>query len=580
MQKKIFPGVPHALSVLMLSLAIAAGCGGNKSSSGSASGGGTATAKDSTIVIAISSDADNLNPLVATSKVSEFIINLLYPSLAKPSFDTAVGVLTYKPWLASSWKLATDGKSITYTLKSGAKWDDGTAITSADVKFTNELIGDTATRSVLQNYLAPLVGADKGAVDFAKAILTPDDSTVIFNFSQPLSEGTALNATSVSILPKHIWEKVPRAEMRTAAAGAMPVGAGPYKLSKWERQQQLVLASNAAYSLGTAGATPRVVFQVVPDYTVRLTQLKTGAVDVIGVKVEDMANLAKENPGIEAKPVPGTTYTYVGWTNIDPQAFKQSNGKTVKPHPLFGSKKVRQALTYAIDRQSIMDGFVGRYGTAMTAPIPPILKWAYNDSLKPYPFDAAKAKAMLAEEGWVTGPDGILQKGGKKFSFALTVDRSSNYATTVIQQNLKDIGIECKIEQAEQVAFNSKRFGHEYDAIYAANNPLPEVDPAPFWSSDLKQSTYNDVGFQNKRVDELIALGGKEASREKAAPYWKEFQQIIYDEQPCTFLYWQTTTVFGFNRRIEGEEVNIISPFYNIEEWRLVPAGGKPITKK
>ncbi len=564
------------------------------SSCGVKSGGDSKarTAMDSTLVIAMLGDADYLNPVLGSTVTSSNIIGLVYPSLLQSEFDTETGLMNYialekklrkttsgqaqktpKGAIARSWSFSADHKTLTYTLRNDAFWNDGKPVVSGDFKFTYRLYGNPVVASARQQYLAELVGADKGQVDFDKAIETPNPATLVFRFYKPVPEHLALFHTSLTPLPAHRWKNVKPEEFRNAPLNITPLGAGPYLLKSWKQQQELVLASSPKSTLPKPGNIPLITFRVVPDYTVRLTQLQTGAVDVVeNIKPEDFTALLKENSGIDVKTVGLRVYDYVGWSNIDQKEYHKS-GKVI-PHPLFGSARVRLALTSAIDRESIIDGYLKEYGVICNTDISPSLKWAYNERLTPHGFDAARATALLKAEGWLPGSDGILQKQGRRFSFVLYTNSGNarrNYASVIIQQNLRSIGIECKLDVQESNVFFENLHQRKLDAWMAGWAIGLEIDPLDVWGSDLNKSRFNFTGYQNPRLDQLCELAKQKMDPTGAKPYWLEYQEILHRDQPVTFLYWMKETQ-GFSKRIEGEELNIAGSFYNIDDWRLRPS--------
>ena len=547
---------------------------------------------DSTLVITMLGDADYLNPVIGTTVTSSNIFGLIYPSLLQSEFDTTTGLLNYialekklraiapgqskktpKGAVAKSWIMSADHKSITYILRNNAFWDDGKPIVSGDFKFSYQLYGNPVIASARQQYLAELIGADKGSIDFDKAIETPNDTTLIFRFYKPVPEHLALFHTSLTPLPAHRWKNVKPDEFRHSPLNLDPLGAGPYKLKNWQQQQEIVLASNRRSTLPKPGNIPVISFKVVPDYTVRLTQLQTGAADVVeNIKPEDFNVLLKANNQIKIKTVGLRVYDYVGWSNID-QAEYQKTGK-FKPHPLFGSARVRLALTQAINREAIIDGYLKEYGVICNTDISPSLKWAYDNRITPHVFDPSKASALLKEEGWVPGSDGILQKNGRKFSFVLYTNAGNarrNYASVIIQQNLRAIGIDCKLEVQESNVFFESLQARKLDAWLAGWSIGLEIDPLDVWGSDLKKSRFNFAGYRNPRIDELCELAKQKMDFKDARPYWVEYQEIIHRDQPITFLYWMKETQ-GFSKRIEGDELNIAGTFYNVDDWRLRPS--------
>ncbi|MCF8383111.1 MAG: peptide-binding protein [Chlorobium sp.] len=553
------------------------------------SGDRGAAARDSTLVIAMLGDADYLNPVIGSSVTSSNISGLIYPGLLQSEFDTTTGLLNFlalekkfrpsnggrKPEaaLARTWVMSADHKSITYILRNDAFWDDGKPVVSGDFRFTYRLYGNPVIASPRQQYLAELIGADRGSVDFDRAIETPDDTTLIFRFYKPVPEHLALFHTSLTPLPAHLWQNIKPEDFRSSPLNQKPVGAGPYRLQSWGKQQEMVLASNRKSNLPKPGNIPLINWRIVPDYTVRLAQLQTNTVDIVeNIKPEDFSALLKANPGVETKSVGLRVYDYVGWSNID-QAAYHKNGQ-ILPHPLFGSSEVRRALTMAIDREAIIDGYLKEYGSVCNTDISPSLKWAYNRSIAPHPYDPAAAASLLEKQGWRPGPDGILQKQGRKFSFVLYTNSGNarrNYASVVIQQNLKALGIDCRLDVQESNVFFENLQNRKLDAWMAGWSIGLEIDPLDVWGSDLKKSTFNFTGYRNPRIDEICELAKEKLVQTDAGPYWLEYQEIIHRDQPVTFLYWIRETL-GFSKRISGEQLNISGTFYNIDDWTLTPS--------
>ncbi len=552
----------------------------------------SASARDTTLVVSMLGDADYLNPVIGASVTSGNITGLIYPSLLQSEFDTSTGLLNYmavdkklrpsdpasenrspKGALARTWSMSPDHRSITYILRGDAKWDDGKPIVAGDFKFAYRLYGNPVIASPRQQYLAELVGADRGAVDFDRAIETPNDTTLVFHFFKPVPEQLALFHTSLTPMPEHLWKDVRPEAFRESRLNSRPVGAGPYRLVSWNKQQDVTLSSNPACVLPKPGNIKRIMFRVVPDYTVRLTQLQTGTVDVVeNVKPEDFGTLLRANKNLDLKTVGLRVFDYVGWSNIDHDYYSRTH--KIRPHPLFGSPAVRLALTHAIDREAIIDGYLGTYGTICNTDISPSLKWAYDGSIKPHAYDPALAARILDKEGWLPGPDGIRQKNGRKFSFTLCTNAGNdrrNYACVVIQQNLREIGIDCKIEMQESNVFFENLQSRKLDAWMAGWSIGLEIDPLDVWGSDLEKSRFNFTGYQNPRIEKLSELAKSKMRPEQARPYWVEYQQILHRDQPVTFLYWIRET-HGFSKRILDEVLNISGTFYNIDDWKLQPS--------
>jgi peptide/nickel transport system substrate-binding protein len=409
-------------------------------------------------------------------------------------------------------------------------------------------------------------------VDFDKAILTPNDTTLIFNFERPVPKHLIEFHTSLTPVPKHVWKDVKPNEFRSSELNSNPtVSCGPFKFKEWKRQQEFTVVSNPDYNVPAPGKIPTITMRVIPEYTSQLTQLKTGAIDVMdGIKPEDAIKIERENPEIDVRIVKYRSYSYLMLSNIDCEAYQ--NGKQIKPHPLFGSKKTRLAIAMAIDREKILDGYYfGKYAELMTSPISPAFKWAFNSDIKPYPYDPKRAKELLAEDGWKIGSDGILERNGKKFSFTLMISKGATageYMAPIIQQSLKELGIECKIETLEFNVFVDKGRKHALDASLNGLSVGLEIDLSPTFGSNLDKAAFNSSGYQNPRVDELNRVAQSKLLREEAAPYWKEFQQIFHDDVPFVPMFWGSRIV-GYNKRVIGEKPDILSIYTDLDKWTL-----------
>jgi peptide/nickel transport system substrate-binding protein len=207
-------------------------------------------------------------------------------------------------------------------------------------------------------------------------------------------------------------------------------------------------------------------------------------------------------------------------------------------------------------------------------PVSPAFKWAYNDSLRPYPYDPTKAKELLKEEGWEDhNGDGVLDKGGRKFSFKLRTNSGNPrraYAGVIIQNNLKAIGIDVEIEQLETNVFLDGLRKKRFDAFLSGFSVPLEMDFESFFGSELDKDTFNTASFRNKRVDEIFSASRNVVNVADAAPLWKEFQSILYEEQPITFLYWIDRLV-GVNNRLQGTSVSILGALTDMGSWYLTP---------
>ncbi len=525
------------------------------------------------VVAAISADFDYLNPLLIQFSMSREVCKLLYPSLVKPTYNEKKGGITFLPNAAKSWEFSDDGKTVIFHLRNNALWEDGKKVTSYDFKFSYNLYKNPKIASSRQHYLNDLLLLQDGTADIQNAVKTPDDSTLVLHFSKPMAAEIVLDHFN-DLMPvaEHVFKAFSPDEIRSRAAEIPVVSAGPYTIKKWVRQQSLELISNPSSTLPHPAIIKNMIFVVVPEYTTRLAMLKSGQIDAMlsagGINPKDLKELARSSPSVVIKPVKNRYFDSIVWLNIDGATYRSSH--QIKPNTLFGDRVVRRALTLAIDRQSIIDGFMGpEHATIVNTSLSPACRELADASLDPYDYDPKKASALLRDAGWQPGPDGILQKNGKKFSFELAAPVGNprrNYAATIIQQNLREIGIECRLKFDEGLVFNKNQNEYRYDA--ALSGMAAETLPFQLiiWGSNFAERPFNSSAFQHQELDTIIAGLSSPLSAERSVALWKRYQKILHDEQPRTFLYYYDE-LEGFSNRIQNADVNMISTLYNVYDW-------------
>ncbi len=552
-----------SLSILFLFTALS-GCGKNLQEN-----------RSDHLTAGIDGDFDHLNPLLIQLSLSREVCTLIFPSLVKPTYDPEKGTIEFLTNTAESWEFSEDGKKAVFYLRKNAVWEDGNPLTSHDFKFSYRLYANPKIASTRQHYLNDLLLLDDGSVDFENGVETPDDFTLVLKFNKPVAPAIILDHFN-DLMPvaKHIFKSIPPEEIRMRSAETPIIGAGPFKVKEWVRQQKLVLESNEKSVLPHPAAISTMSFIIVPEYTTRLAMLKSGQLDAMisagGLTPKDIPELEQTNPDIAVKPVKNRYFDSIVWLNIDGEQYRRN--RTIKPNVFFGDKKVRQAMTYAIDRQAIIDGFMGPdHATIVNTSLSPAYEAIANKSLDPYAYNPQKALSLLREAGWEPGLDGIMQKNGIRFSFTLAAQAGvprRNYAATIIQQNLREIGIECKLKIDEKLVFNKHQNEFRYDA--ALSGLAAETLPFQLiiWGSDFENRPFNSSAFQHEALDKVISRLSTPLPESESIALWKEYQKILHDEQPRTFLYY-FDELEGFSKRVKNVEVNLLSTLYNAYEWKL-----------
>jgi peptide/nickel transport system substrate-binding protein len=493
-----------------------------------------------TLVVGITGDIDGLNPVVATSVGASNVMGQLYMSLARMNEQ-----MEFEPELATGWEFSEDHLELTYSLRDDVVWADGVPVTARDVRLGYEL------------YTDPVVASPRiGSFDFIEDLVVVDDHTVKFIFSKAYPDQVFDSA--IEVFPDHILGDVDREQIRTHPFNRDPLGCGPFKLKRWVSQQLVELVPNERYYRGRP-YLDRVIFRIIPDQTSLLTQLETGENDLMEqIPPRDVERIRKKNPDVTIYTTSGRAYNYIGWNNR---------------HPLFEDPAVRRALTMAIDIDDIIESLLYGYGERCLGPIPPILKWAFHDRIDPIAYDPDGARRLLAEQGWTDSDgDGWLDKDGRRFEFTMKTNlgnREREDAVVMIQNDLEQIGVKVIPKITEWTVFLDQVHQHDFEAFLSGWRARMSVDPTSVWhSGSIDELNY--VYYDNPRVDRLIEQGRAIMSREQARPVWLEFQELIYRDQPYTFLYWRDQ-VIGIHKRFRDCHPIPLSIYYHLENW-WVPA--------
>jgi peptide/nickel transport system substrate-binding protein len=238
--------------------------------------------------------------------------------------------------------------------------------------------------------------------------------------------------------------------------------------------------------------------------------------------------------------------------------------------PLFNTIKVRQALSYAINRKGIIDGILLGLGKPCTGPFS-YVSWAYNPEAINYDYDPERARRMLAEEGWKdVNNDGVLEKDGKPFRFTIMTNQGNTErirTAEIIQQNLKAVGIDVNIRVMEWQAFLEQIDKRSFDAIILGWSMGRDPDIYDIWhSSKTKKGEYNFIGYKNPEVDRLLVEGRRTFDMEKRKKIYYRIHAILAEEQPYAFLYVPDALPI-VHKRFKGVEVAPLGIMYNFREW-------------
>jgi len=453
-------------------------------------------------------EASTLIPVLATDSASHAVAGQIYNGLIK--YDKNLVIVGD---LAESFDVSPDGLTITFHLRHGVKWHDGAPFTSRDVLYTHRVIIDPKTPTAY-------------AEDFkqVKNITAPDDHTIRVTYAAPFAP--ALASWGTNILPAHLLEGK---DITKSPLARHPVGTGPYKFKEWIAGQKIVLEFNPDYFEGRP-YIDRYIYRIIPDTSTMYMEMKAGAIDLMSltpVQYARQTTSGQFTSRFNKFRYPSSGYLYMGY-NLR--------------HPLFKDKRIRQAMTAAINKEELIHGVLFGMGQKAHGPIVPG-RWAYNPGVRDIPYDPQHAADLLAQAGWrEKNSAGILVKEGKPFQFTILTNQGNQQrllSAQIIQQRLGFIGIDVKIRIVEWATFLKEYIDKgNFEVVMLAWNISQDPDMYDVWhSSKTNPGELNFIGFKNAEVDRLLVEGRSTFDIEKRKKAYFRIQEILADEQPYTFLY-------------------------------------------
>lgn len=418
------------------------------------------------------------------------------------------GTITTVPDLAVSWQGSPDLTEYTFKLRDDVKWHDGKPFTADDVKFTIDAM------------LNPKVnGAEAGNISSIKETQVVDPHTVKFLLHYPYSDLPTMLGYLQFVCPKHLLEgqdlNNPTEFLKH------PVGTGPFMFKSMQTGNFLETTANPNYFDG-APHLDSVIDKVVPNPETQVSNVRAGQLDFCIIGPQDVSSL-KSSPNVTVRRVPQVRYEYLGF-----------NHKS----PLLKDARVRQALDYAIDKESIIKNILLGFAKVATGPINPLLGKYYNPDVQTYPHDPDKATALLKEAGWVKGSDGTLANGsGEKFHVRLiSPNNVPAYKQIVVylQQEYQKLGLSVDVEVDEWTvnAAKTKAFQYELMMYYWQDPPSPDM-----YDHYYSTSTSNSWAYSNQQVDDLIIKARSEPDEAKRVQNYHQLQEIVAKDLPVIYLY-------------------------------------------
>lgn len=501
-----------------------------------------------------------LTPYIQTDVYGRRVIDLVIEPFA--AYDPRT--LRLRGVLAEAWQADPAGLWVRIRIHDRARWSDGEPVTAEDMRWTfhefimNPQIEAQRTRSVI---------ADK--IDRIEVV---SERVLEVHFKEAMFDNLD-TALTLWPLPRHFYGQISPAEINKGTGLLM--GSGPYRLARldvddqWTPGQPVVLVRNEQY-WGTPPPLDGFRFLAINDELPRLTAYRNREGDMITPSAPQFATAV-------ADPAWTAENQCLNWVNMrSGNAFiawncGERNGKLTP----FHDRRVRLAMTHLLDRERMIRDIWRGFGQVSKGSFLPISP-ASNPDIRPWPYDLAEARRLLAEAGWEDrNGNGVLEDpSGREFVFEFTYSTGGEIAQRIalfVQDACAAAGIRCVLRGVDWSVSDPIRKQRDFDAItlaWGAN--APESDPKQiFHSNSIKDQGDNFAQWSNPEADRLIEAGRRELDFEKRMKIWHEFERVLHEEQPYTWV-----RVAPFLRFVQKDIGNVHAYPKGLEPWEFFRAGG------
>ncbi|MBV8284380.1 MAG: peptide ABC transporter substrate-binding protein [Candidatus Eremiobacteraeota bacterium] len=504
--------------------------------------------------VSVVQEPKSLNPLLATTTTDIFIDRLMFePLVSADPHGTAVPMLAEEVPTTANGGIAKDGLTVTYRLRKDVVWSDGVPFTSADVKWSWQALVNPNNNVISRH-----------GYDMIRAIDTPNASTAIVHlrgrFAPFVNTFFAESDQPYSIVPAHVLSKYPNVN-QLPFNSEPAVGDGPFTFGSWQRGDRIVLAANAKFFKGRPGLD-RIEIQIVPDDNTAINLLRTHAIDYI------FQPSINTYPALKGLPDTSTIF-------VDMNAYEALEFNVARPG--VSDPLVRRAIAYAIEKPSLVARLTHSQLKVATEDIPDWM-WAFDPSVKSYPYDIRTAKALLAQAGWLPGPNGIVRRNGEPLALLLSTDNANathREESLLVQEALARIGIDVEIKYYPQAMLyataalggilQTGKFDMTLAPWYAGIDP---DDSSQFLCATQPPNGYNTSRYCNAdmEAEQRSALASYDIPARKAA--YSKVQHLLARDNPYIFFWWQRQQE-AISNDFKGFAPNPTVESWNAWQWSI-----------
>jgi peptide/nickel transport system substrate-binding protein len=493
-----------------------------------------AAKKGGTVIVGEAGDISTVNGLLANDSLTFAITGAIFETLVGASPIDGQPV----PGLADSWDVSPDGLTYTFHLNQQAKWHDGVDFTADDVKFSFDAILDPNTGSSYRTIVNDAIDSYR-VIDPDTFEVTASDRLVSFLYEGP---------GAVFIMPKHIWENVGTESWSfdggsTGQDPSRVVGTGPFKFKEWIQGDHVTIVRNDDY-WDEVPNIDALTIQVQPNADASVLALQNKQIDVMEIIPPEQVENVRNTEGLKVDIYDFFQFTFYAF-NLDPART-----------PLFQDQQVRQALFYALDRDSITRTIFLGYGEAAVGTQPKLSPAYAPDRMEPkYTFDPEKAKELLANAGWIdSNGNGTVDKDGNELKFDLLYvggDSVVDQIVSYMQDAWAAVGVKMEPRNVSGNALIDALEAHDFQMALLAFSLTPDGSQGSLFTCDAYQGGFNFMKFCDERYDQLDEQQRREFDPAKRVELLIQQSQIIWEEQPVGVIRFGVART-GYSTRLHN----------------------------